>query len=109
MSNLMFVIKITPPKNSKTKKLLVKMIYTALAVGSALWGGQRLMVDQVRAQFTGTPHMEEALKKLETDEAQRARVKAYLQKKTHKNGAVREYIKSLQDLTNVKLARLVVV
>ena len=30
-------------------------------------------------------------------------------KKTHKNGAVREYIKSLQDLTNVKLARLVVV
>ena len=64
----------TPPNSAKMKRLLVKMIYAALAVGSALWGGERLMVDQVRAQFTNTPHMEEAIKRHEKEAAQRAKV-----------------------------------
>ena len=63
------------------KRLLVKMIYTAIAVGSALWGGERRMVDQVRAQLTKTPHMEEASKRHEKEAAQRARVQAYMDKR----------------------------
>ncbi len=66
----------TPPNSAKMKRLLVKMIYTALAVGSALWAGERLMVDQVRAPSTNTPHMEEALKGHGKEAAQRAKVQA---------------------------------
>ena len=66
--------KLNPP--NKTKKLLVKMIYTALAVGSALWSGQRLMVDEVRAQYTNTPQMDQALQRLEREATHKAKVKA---------------------------------
>ncbi len=75
----------TPSKTPKMKKLLVKMIYTALEVGSALWGGERLMVDTVRTQYADSPHMEAALKKLETEATQRAKVQEYLRKRTQKN------------------------
>lgn len=70
-----------PPHGKKTKTLLVKMIYTALAVGSALWGGERLMVETVRARYKDTLHMNEALERIARDEPHKAKVQAYLDKR----------------------------
>lgn len=74
--------------NGKGKRVLLRMILTVLTTGSAIWNGTRYYLPQVRAEFSETVQMKEALDQLESNAARRQKIQQQLK---HRQQRADEY------------------